>query len=91
MNVEISDQVAMQIQAIVGHSDKSLIEKILERVAGDEHLLRALVLDDRTEHEIRASAEQCERGMENIRAGNCEPLDQAMRSIADDSGFDVKR
>ncbi|QDU98593.1 hypothetical protein [Lignipirellula cremea] len=86
MNVEISDQVTRQIEAILAQSGRtevaSSISRIVERVAADDQLLLSLLLEEPTAPELAQSLELIDRSMEEVAAGQTEPMKEALREIA---------
>ena len=56
-------------------------------MAADASLLAELLTDDPSDAELAASLEQIDRSMENVRAGNVRPIEDAMRDIAKDLQF----
>lgn len=91
MNIEISDQTTKKIEAVIGTSDPETVGRFLERIAQDEQLLQAFMLEDPSDEELRESAAMCERGMEDIKAGRSKPFDDAMNSVRDRLGFELPK
>lgn len=70
MNIELSDQAAKRIKAVVGVSNSVTVSRILERVSQDEQLLMSLMVDEPTADDLKAIQE----GIDDARRGNVRSL-----------------
>lgn len=99
MNVEISDQVTKQIEAVLANVDHNAdhakvalsINRIVERVAADDQLLLSFLVEDPTEEEMAANLERIDRGMADVEAGRTRPMREALDDIAGKLGLSINR
>lgn len=85
-NIQISDEAAKKIEAVIGTRDPQTLGAFFERFAEQKQLLQAVMVDDLTHEDIQAVRE----GIEDFEAGRTKPLAAFDAEFRRRNGFDSR-
>ncbi len=100
MSIELSEQAWRKLSTMIGSSDPAAVARLIERLADNEHIVRALIdaptvpdEDPRgtlTESQLRENVATMKRGEADICAGKGTDMATSIREIAAKHGLDIR-
>ena len=85
-NIQISDEAAKKIEAVIGTRDPQTLGAFFERFAQQEQLLQAVMVSDPTDEDVQAIHE----GIADYEAGRVTPLSEFDAAFRERNGMAAK-